>query len=725
MAMKLFECKLCMGGFGLASPIMWLWHFCLQALYWLLASIQALLWLFVKLMLAVICKLLNGFVFVKLGLGCFDVHAQEIEWRSNTGSKKCPISGFIHEKPSNFLESNIMSFHFMFKNFKNSFAESAMSSIPAAVKESVEQIRASEEAVLVKVEKITETLVAAGLAYRQTITPKEILVHPANRAGQMLSASDTWEKGMRLWQVGLRLPLLSDSICFEVANDPVKREEQLRKNKVLVEQNAGVLAPVTSQERFLSVSCSHRCAWLRAVAAACHGPAGEQVQLRKGDDRSDGIRLALDVGWQWLVVSSSVELACPFLADFFQRAMNAGNSNAKQLSEIECAAQIATQIMHGMSVDAAVAAVAACDPACKTSLDVIGAYVSWYGGGEHMVLIDFLSKFSSLRPWTSLQSYMSLWVLPGHLKGVCNMPSFFVEKRVKSHREAQKFKAPASDILCLFPVLAYYAKTVAKHASCPNSVQAFLAVCRFMELLLATHHVGLDVVSGATLDAQASVVLTSFRHADWTEWAIKKYHWMLHFGDTLVQFGSLVPCWAMERKHKQVTTCATSVQILVHYEHSVYQELLGAQLHRFKVPLPEIPCLETSRMASKKLQSFVQQHIQTNGQRIQSCHTLLLSAGGRVSVRDVILVQNDTAEWDCGEVWSNFSVGSSTYSLVSLFDLVKKDANLGSYTWKEDPGRVTIIPAQDVVAAVTYSRAKAGLVTLIPWHLQRKPPDPM
>ena len=211
-----------------------------------------------------------------------------------------------------------------------------MSSIPAAVKEAVERIRSSDEAVLVKVEKITETLVSAGLAYRQTITRKESLVHPANSAQQMLSASDTWEKGMRLWQVGLRLALLCDSICFEVASDPSKREDQLRKNKNLVEQNAGVLAPVTSQERFLSVSCSHRCAWLRAVAANCHGPSGEQVQLRKGEDRSDGIRQALDVGWQWLVVSSSVELACPFLPDFFQRALNAGNSNAKQLSEIEC-----------------------------------------------------------------------------------------------------------------------------------------------------------------------------------------------------------------------------------------------------------------------------------------------------------------------------------------------------------------------------------------------------
>ena len=271
-----------------------------------------------------------------------------------------------------------------------------MDIIPSAVKESLEKIRASQEPVLVKVEQITENLVSAGLAYRQTITPKEILVHPANRAGQMLSAADTWEKGMRLWQVGLRLPLLSDSVCFEMASDVAGREDQLKKNKSLAEQNCGVLAPVTSTERFLSVSCSHRCAWLRAVAASCHGPAGEQVQLRKGDDRSDAVRLALDVGWPWLVVASSVELACAWLPDFFQRALNAGNSNAKQLSEVECAAQIAAQIQHGMRLDEAIAQVKACDPACKTSLDIIGCYVAMYGGGEHMVLVDFLSKFSNL-----------------------------------------------------------------------------------------------------------------------------------------------------------------------------------------------------------------------------------------------------------------------------------------------------------------------------------------
>lgn len=149
------------------------------------------------------------------------------------------------------------------------------------------------------------------------------------------------------------MPLLSDSICFEVASEVHRREDQLKKNKSLVEQNAGILAPVTSTERFLSVGCSRRCARLRAVAAACHGPSGEQVQLQQGGDRSDGVRRALEDGWPWLVVSSSVELACPLLPDFFQRALNAGNSNAKQRPEVECAAQIAIQMKHGMSLDAA------------------------------------------------------------------------------------------------------------------------------------------------------------------------------------------------------------------------------------------------------------------------------------------------------------------------------------------------------------------------------------
>ena len=103
--------------------------------------------------------------------------------------------------------------------------------------------------------------------------------------------------------------------------------------------------------------------------------------------RRDGHGWWCPARWSWHARSCRIS---------FQRALNAGNSNAKQLSEVECAAQIASQIKHGMKLDAAIAQVKACDPACKMSLDVIGCYVAMYGGGEHLVLIDFLSKFSNL-----------------------------------------------------------------------------------------------------------------------------------------------------------------------------------------------------------------------------------------------------------------------------------------------------------------------------------------
>lgn len=106
-----------------------------------------------------------------------------------------------------------------------------------------------------------------------------------------------------------------------------------------------------------------------------------------------------------------------------------------------------------------------------------------------------------------------------------------------------------------------------------------------MELLLGTHH---NKVSGHMLDCQAEKVLTLFKECGWADACIKKFHWLLHYGDSLVLHKQLVPCWAMERKHKQVTNVATNIANLSKYEKSVYFELLSGQLHRLKAPLPPV-----------------------------------------------------------------------------------------------------------------------------------------
>ena len=133
-----------------------------------------------------------------------------------------------------------------------------------------------------------------------------------------------------------------------------------------------------------------------------------------------------------------------------------------------------------------------------------------------------------------------------------------------------------------------------KNATCQESVRAFLACCHFTELLLGTHH---NLVNGNMLDEAAENVRRSSQAAGWGQSCIKKFYWLLHYGDSPETHKTLVPCWQMERKHKQVTSVATCVTNL---RHSVCQELLPGQLHRLRMPLPQVPCFETMRAASKK-----------------------------------------------------------------------------------------------------------------------------
>ena len=283
---------------------------------------------------------------------------------------------------------------------KKCFWVSAMVAISETVKKNVEKILGSGEPVLVTVQKLTSFLLESGLAYKALIKPGEVLVHPQNRSGSMLSAVDCWAKGMRMWKVGVRKELLTESFAFELALCPQARNEQLAANRALVANTPQLLAPLTGKERFLSVSSSHTTAWLKAVEAGCQAPGDDHVlQLRQGEERSDAIIGLLNQGWTWIVFSAAVEAEWKQLPSWLQLALNSTNSNAKQLSEVECAAQLAQGLQQGQSLKLALEVVKACDTACKSSLDCIAKYVSKFAGGKDAPIITFLSKFGSLVEW--------------------------------------------------------------------------------------------------------------------------------------------------------------------------------------------------------------------------------------------------------------------------------------------------------------------------------------
>ena len=249
----------------------------------------------------------------------------------------------------------------------------ASADLPEGTRERVNRVLASGDPVLTKVSQLTEVLQAAGLCWLQQVRPNEMLVHPANRSGQMIGAVDVWTKGQALYDVGVRRELLGDSMCFELSVQPHERSQQVAKNAALAQSFPNLIAPPNGKERFLSVSCSHRCAWLKALASNIPGPQAEPMQLRRGDAKADAV-LDLLEGYEWRVFSHVVEQGFPHLPGFIAMALNASNNLNKQVGEVEAMALIAERLKSGQNLSSAVADVKRCSPVCKAYVGALAHY---------------------------------------------------------------------------------------------------------------------------------------------------------------------------------------------------------------------------------------------------------------------------------------------------------------------------------------------------------------
>ena len=126
------------------------------------------------------------------------------------------------------------------------------------------------------------------------------------------------------------------------------------------------------------------------MASGCQGPDElGNVVVKKGDSNSEALTDLLETGWTWVIFSAAVEVQWKELPGFIQMALNSTNGNNKQLSEIECAAQLAQCVIQGQSLSIALEQLKACDTQCKKSLEAIGIYVSKFGGGDKMGLVMF------------------------------------------------------------------------------------------------------------------------------------------------------------------------------------------------------------------------------------------------------------------------------------------------------------------------------------------------
>lgn len=319
-----------------------------------------------------------------------------------------------------------------------------------------------------------------------------------------------------------------------------------------------------------------------------------------------------------------------------------------------------------------------------------------------------------LPSWTSMSAYLKLWTLPQMHQKVGDLAAYFSEGKVESSRKAFRMKMDASETRTFYPILQHHILKVEAEVGATHQTTAFLKLCEMMDMLCATQF---GCVSGQLLDITAEAALMHFKHAKWGDHCIKKFHWLLHYGDAYEAHRMLLPCWTMERKHKDITAVATRVQNLKNFEESICVEVLSQQLHNMKIAKKDEAALQQPTKASKRVVSFLQTTLGLQTAEIFTGNRLVLIGGGLAMSNDIVLFKNEQGTWDGGKILLHFAIGRQTWSLVSPLLLASYDRKNGHATWTPT-GSVICVAASDILIAVTYCKTQSGFKTLVPFHLR-------
>ena len=260
-------------------------------------------------------------------------------------------------------------------------------------------------AINTKVGQMQTLLERHGHLYQVAVLPSQLLVHPANRCGMLVNSYDCHEKGFKALSVGFDASKLSESVCFEVAKDPVVKAMQVQSNVKLVAASENRLAPVSSLERYLTVSASHVSQFCKAVAS---GHCSTEHEVLKGVNNG---ALTMDSlqskfkdkvfeqlcykGWTWKCITAETEQACPWMPAMFQAALNTAGMVAKVPTEVEVALSLCYwHQTHGGSIQQAVETTRLTMPLAY--IETVSAYVCEFGGGDNFGLVYLLDQISKM-----------------------------------------------------------------------------------------------------------------------------------------------------------------------------------------------------------------------------------------------------------------------------------------------------------------------------------------
>ena len=173
------------------------------------------------------------------------------------------------------------------------------------------------------VSELFEVLRKAGLLTDMRIPPLSVGVHPQNRDGLMLNATDVHQLPDSISHVGF-VPSRVDAIGIEVAS-----EQDRMYNQRLVDGAGGSLGSMDSKLlKVLSLSASHTNFALRLVACSARHESAELsvngvLSLQQVKARDGVLAEHVERGLCWRVISKEVAEAFPSILQLIQASQNA------------------------------------------------------------------------------------------------------------------------------------------------------------------------------------------------------------------------------------------------------------------------------------------------------------------------------------------------------------------------------------------------------------------
>ena len=231
------------------------------------------------------------------------------------------------------------------------------------------------------------------------------LVHKVNRNWLMLSPYNCHRNAAKIHHGGADRKMLTNALCCELASSGPARASQIEANEKLISRSQELLAPLNSEERYLTLGCGHTTAFIKLA-----GISGKTPEKSIQDDtghidlpklcRNLEFRQMIEVGWDWTVVPAEVDRIYPGFAFIAQQALNVSNHICCEVGELETATTLADsaadpgfqQLPEWKKL--AVENVKALGVPCAGYAHVILDFVLLYGGGERAPQIRFMDAFA-------------------------------------------------------------------------------------------------------------------------------------------------------------------------------------------------------------------------------------------------------------------------------------------------------------------------------------------